>query len=63
MPTLLVGTLAEDDSATYGAYSLCFPFYIAGKDYHAMILNCRNTSNTCKKHPSHRQVYLELRLR
>ena len=48
MPTLLVGTLAEDGSTTYGAYSLCFPFYIAGKDYHAMILNCRNTSNTCK---------------
>ncbi len=48
MPTLLVGTLAEDGSTTYGAYSLCFPFYIAGKDYHAMVLNCRNTSNTCK---------------
>lgn len=48
MPTLLVGTLTEDGSTTYGAYSLCFPFYIAGKDYHAMILNCRNTSNTCK---------------
>lgn len=48
MPTILVGTLAEDGSTTYGAYSLCFPFYIAGKDYHAMILNCRNSSNTCK---------------
>lgn len=48
MPTLLVGTLAEDGSTTYGAYSLCFQFYIAGKDYHAMILNCRNSSNTCK---------------
>ena len=48
MPTLLVGTLAEDGSTTYGAYSLCFPFYIAGKDYHEMILNCRNSSNTCK---------------
>lgn len=48
MPTLLVGTLAEDGSTTYGAYSLCFPFYIAGKDYYAMILNCRNSSNTCK---------------
>ena len=48
MPTLLVGTLAEDGSTTFGAYSLCFPFYIAGKDYYAMILNCRNSSNTCK---------------
>lgn len=48
MPTLLIGTLAEDGSTTYGAYSLCFPFYIAGKDYYAMMLNCRNSSNTCK---------------
>lgn len=31
-----------------GAYSLCFPYYIAGKDYYAMILCCRNSSNTCK---------------
>ncbi|MEG1528697.1 MAG: hypothetical protein RR248_00560 [Clostridia bacterium] len=48
MPTMLIGTLAEDGSTTYGSYSLCFPFYIAGKDYYAMILNCRNSSNTCK---------------
>ena len=48
MPTMLIGTLAEDGSTTYGAYSLCFPFYIAGKDYYAMMLNCRNSSNTCK---------------
>lgn len=48
MPTILAGTLAEDGSTTYGSYSLCFPFYIAGKDYYAMILNCRNTSNTAK---------------
>ena len=48
MPTLLIGTLAEDGSTTYGAYSLCFPFYVAGKDYYAMMLNCRNSSNTCR---------------
>lgn len=48
MPTILVGTLCPDGSTSYGAYSLCFPFYIAGKDYYAMILNCRNSSNTCK---------------
>lgn len=48
MPTLLIGTLAEDGSTTYGAYSLCFPFYVAGKEYYAMMLNCRNSSNTCK---------------
>ena len=48
MPTLLIGTLCPDGSTSYGAYSLCFPFYIAGKDYYAMILNCRNSSNTCQ---------------
>lgn len=48
MPTILIGTLGEDNETTYGAYSLCFPFYIAGKDYYAMMLNCRNSSNTCK---------------
>ncbi|MCM1194459.1 MAG: hypothetical protein NC332_00815, partial [Firmicutes bacterium] len=31
-----------------GAYSLCFPYYIAGKDYYAMILECRNSSNTAQ---------------
>lgn len=48
MPTILIGTLCEDGETSYGAYSLCFPFYIAGKDYYAMMLNCRNSSNTCK---------------
>ena len=31
-----------------GAYSLCFPYYIAGKEYYAMILECRNSSNTAQ---------------
>ncbi|MDE6273725.1 MAG: hypothetical protein K2L87_01595 [Clostridiales bacterium] len=31
-----------------GAYSLCFPYYIAGKDHYAMILICRNSSNTAQ---------------
>lgn len=48
MPTILIGTLCESGETSYGAYSLCFPFYIAGKDYYAMMLNCRNSSNTCK---------------
>lgn len=49
MPLCLVGTLNEDKTATtFGAYSLCFPYYIAGKDFYAMILEVRNTSNTCK---------------
>ena len=48
MPTLLIGTLTEDGATSFGAYSLCFPFYVAGKEYYAMMLNCRNSSNTCK---------------
>lgn len=30
-----------------GSYSLSFPYYIAGKGRYAMLLECRNTSNTC----------------
>lgn len=29
MPTVLVSTVAEDGSTSVGAYSLCFPYYIA----------------------------------
>lgn len=49
MPLTLIGTLDEKGELTsYGAYSLIFPYYIAGKDYYAMVLECRNTSNTAK---------------
>jgi len=48
MPTVLISTLAEDGSTSIGAYSLCFPYYIAGKSYYAMILECRNSSNTAQ---------------
>ena len=49
MPLTLIGTLNEDGSLTsYGTYSLIFPYYIAGKGYYAMVLECRNTSNTAK---------------
>lgn len=49
MPLTLIGTLDEKGELTsFGAYSLIFPYYIAGKDYYAMILECRNTSNTAK---------------
>lgn len=49
MPLCLIGTLDEEGKLTsFGAYSLCFPYYIAGKGYYAMMLECRNTSNTCK---------------
>ncbi len=30
-----------------GSYSLCFPYYIAGKGRYAILLERRNTPNTC----------------
>ena len=49
MPLCLIGTLDEKGELTsFGAYSLVFPYYIAGKDFYAIILECRNTSNTAK---------------
>lgn len=48
MPTILVSTMSENGQTNLGAYSLCFPYYIAGKDYYAMILECRNSSNTAQ---------------
>ena len=48
MPTILIGTVSPNGQTNLGAYSLCFPYYIAGKDYYAMILECRNSSNTAQ---------------
>lgn len=48
MPTLAIGTIGEDMETSLGAYSLCFPYYIAGKSYYAMLLECRNNSNTAQ---------------
>ena len=48
MPTIEISTLDEKGITNVGSYSLCFPYYIAGKDYYAMVLECRNSSNTCK---------------
>ncbi len=48
MPTVEISTLCEDGSTNIGSYSLVFPYYIAGKDYYAMILECRNSSNTAQ---------------
>ena len=47
MPTVCISTMNPDGSLNIGSYSLCFPYYIAGKDRYAMLLECRNTSNTC----------------
>ena len=48
MPTVIISTLCEDGTTTLGPYSLVQPYYVAGKDYYAMVLECRNSSNTCK---------------
>ena len=59
MPTVLIGTLAEDGKTTsFGSYSLVAPYYIAGKDYYAMLLECRNSSNTCKGLLRHKKCTL-----
>lgn len=47
MPTVCISTVNSDGSLNIGSYSLCFPYYIAGKSRYAMVLECRNTSNTC----------------
>ncbi len=48
MPTILISTIDDEGETSLGAYSLCFPYYVAGKDYYAMILECRNSSNTAQ---------------
>lgn len=48
MPIVLVGTIAADRSTSLGPYSLVQPYYIAGKAYYAMLLSCRNSSNTAQ---------------
>ena len=48
MPTVLISTVDDEGNTSIGAYSLVFPYYIAGKDYYAMILECRNSSNTAQ---------------
>ncbi len=48
MPTILISTLDDEGQTTVGSYSLCFPYYVAGKDYYAMLLACRNSSNTAQ---------------
>ena len=48
MPIILIGTLDETGQTNLGPYSLCFPYYIAGKDRYTMVLMCRNNSNTAQ---------------
>ncbi|MBO6155448.1 MAG: hypothetical protein II091_00760 [Lachnospiraceae bacterium] len=48
MPTVVISTLCEDGSTSLGPYSLVQPYYVAGRDYYAMLLQCRNSSNTAQ---------------
>ena len=48
MPTVIISTLCEDGMTSLGPYSLVQPYYVAGKDYYAMLLCCRNSSNTAQ---------------
>ncbi|MBQ8554272.1 MAG: flavin reductase [Clostridia bacterium] len=48
MPTVLISTLSPEGRTNLGPYSLVAPYYIAGKDYYAMLLCCRNSSNTAQ---------------
>ncbi len=48
MPTVCISTINPDGSVNIGSYSLIAPYYVAGRDYYAMMLNCRNNSNTCQ---------------
>ncbi len=48
MPTVIISTLCEDGQTTLGPYSLVQPYYVAGKSFYAMLLSCRNSSNTAQ---------------
>ena len=48
MPTVCISTVNPDGSLNIGSYSLVFPYYVAGKERYAMLLECRNNSNTCQ---------------
>ncbi|MBQ7064069.1 MAG: hypothetical protein IJM90_04170 [Firmicutes bacterium] len=48
MPTVVISTLCEDGQTNLGPYSLVQPYYVAGKDYYSMLLECRNSSNTAQ---------------
>jgi hypothetical protein len=45
---VIISTLCEDGTTNLGPYSLVQPYYVAGKDYYAMLLSCRNSSNTAQ---------------
>ena len=58
MPAVLISTLTDDGQTTCGPYSLIQPFYVAGKEYYAMLLSCRNSSNTAQNLLKHKKFVI-----
>ena len=58
MPVVLISTLTDDGKTTVGPYSLVQPFYVAGKDYYAMLLSARNSSNTAQNLIKHKKCVI-----
>lgn len=58
MPVVLISTLTDDGKTTCGPYSLVQPFYVAGKDYYAMLLSARNSSNTAQNLLKHKKCVI-----
>ncbi|MBQ6582471.1 MAG: hypothetical protein IJH77_01445 [Mogibacterium sp.] len=58
MPAVLVSTLTDDGKTTCGPYSLLAPYYIAGKEYYAFLLECRNSSNTAQNLIKHKKCVI-----
>lgn len=58
MPVVLISTLTDSGATTCGPYSLIAPFYIAGKEYYAFMLECRNSSNTAQDLIKHKKCVL-----
>ena len=58
MPAVLVSTLTDEGKTTCGPYSLLAPFYVAGKEYYAFMLECRNSSNTAQNLLKHKKCVI-----
>ncbi len=48
MPTVVISTVDDEGKTSLGPYSLVQPYYVAGKESYAMLLQCRNSSNTAQ---------------
>ncbi|MBO7703434.1 MAG: hypothetical protein J6S26_03225 [Solobacterium sp.] len=58
MPAVLISTLTDDGETTCGPYSLLAPFYVAGKEYYAFLLEARNSSNTAQNLIKHKKCVI-----